>query len=201
MVKNLSHIFITSTVLTLIAASVFVPAVYAASSTAGTTVNVNIGSAISISTSGTVNLSITPAGGGSASSASDSVAVSTNNATGYKLLLADSDSNNTLAKGSDTIVATSGTFAAPAALANNSWGYRIDGSGSFGAGTTTAQSNVASLSGTWAKVPLSGSPDTLKTTATTATNDTTTVWYGAKVDTTLPNGTYQGTVTYTATTN
>jgi len=183
----------------LIVGSVFIPTSYAA--TSNTIVNVNVGSAISISTSSTVALAITPASGGSASSASDTVSVSTNNTTGYKLQLADSDSTNTLTSGANAISAASGTFAAPAALGVNSWGYRIDNAGNFGAGTTTAKTNTSSLGGTWTKVPVSGAPDTVKSTNTTAANDTTTVWYAANVDTTLPNGTYSDTVTYTATTN
>ena len=181
---------------------VLTPAAFAAvSNSASTVINANIGSTISISTSGTVNLAITPTASGSASSASDTVSVSTNNSLGYNLQLADSDATTNLVNGASTIAASSGTFASPATLANNTWGYRVDGAGTFGAGPTSAQTNQSSLSGTWAGVPASGSPATLKSTSTTATADTTTVWYGAKADTTKPNGTYTDTVTYTATTN
>ncbi|MBW4062073.1 hypothetical protein HJC99_05875, partial [Candidatus Saccharibacteria bacterium] len=45
------------------------------------------------------------------------------------------------------------------------------------------------------------SPNTLKTTSGTASNDTTTVWYGVAADTTQPSGTYTNSVTYTATAN
>lgn len=181
--------------------SVLTPAAFAASNTANTTINANIASTISISTSGTVNLGITPTAAGSASSASDTVSVSTNNGGGYNLQLADTDATTNLVNGSNTIAASSGTFGSPTALANNTWGYRVDGAGTFGSGPTAAQSNQASLSGTWAGVPASGSPVTLKSTSAAATADTTTVWYGAKADTTKPNGTYTDTVTYTATTN
>ncbi len=182
---------------------VLAPAVAsAANSPASTTINANIASTISISTSGTVTLAITPTGSGSASSASDTVTVNTNNALGYKLQLANASATvGTLANGGNSLATASGTFASPAALGNNTWGYRVDGVGTFGAGPTSAQTNAASLTGLWAKVPLSASPDQLKNTSTTATNDTTTVWYGAMADTTKPNGTYAGTVTYTATTN
>lgn len=176
-------------------------AVFAATDSANTTINASVAPTISISTSSTVTLNITPTSAGSASSSSDTVTVSTNRSSGYNLKLADSDATVTLDNGVNSIAAASGTFASPAALGNNTWGYRVDGAGSFGAGPTIAQTNQASLSGTWAAVPASGSPATLKTTATTATNDTTTVWYGAKVDTSKPDGTYTDTVTYTATTN
>lgn len=183
-------------------ASVLVPAAaFAANQSAGTTINAEIGSTISISTSGTVTLTVTPTASGSATSASDTVSVSTNNATGYYLQLASSSAQVTLTNGANTIAASSGTQASPVTLANNTWGYRVDSAGGFGAGPTSTQTNVANLSNTWAGIPASGSPNTLKTTATTASADTTTVWYGAKVDTTKPNGTYSNTVTYTATTN
>jgi hypothetical protein len=172
----------------------------AASQTGATTINATIGSVISMTTSGTVALAVTPVSGGSATSASDTVSVSTNNTLGYTLTLADSDATTSLGNGGNTIPAGAGTFAAPAALANNTWGYRVDGAGTFGVGPTSAQTNQANLSGTWAGVPATGSPNTLKSTSSTATNDTTTVWYGVKADTTNPNGVYTDSVTYTATT-
>jgi hypothetical protein len=186
--------------LVAVAGTVLIPAAaFAASTTANTTINANVAAVISMSTSGTVNLAITPTGSGSATSASDTVSVSTNRSAGYNLKIADADATLTLTKGPDTIAAAGGTFAAPAALGNNTWGYRVDNAGTFGAGPTTAQTNVASLSNTWAAI--STTAQTIKTTATTATNDTTTVWYGAMADTSKPDGTYSDIVTYTATTN
>lgn len=166
-----------STGMVVAAGFVLAPAVAnAATDTASTTINATIGSTISIATSGTVTLAITPTGSGSATSASDTVTVNTNNALGYKLQIANSSATDgTLANGGNSLAVASGSFASPAALGNNSWGYRVDGAGTFGAGPTNAQSNQASLAGTWAKVPLSGSPDQIKNTASTATNDTTTV--------------------------
>lgn len=173
----------------------------AATDTKSTTVNVTIGSTISMTTSGTVALGVTPTGVGAASSASDTVTVATNNSTGYNLSLADSDATTTLVDGANTIAAHAGTFGTPTTLANNSWGYRVDGAGTFGAGPTSAQTNQANLSGTWSGVPATGSPQVLKTTAVTTAGDVTTVWYGTKVDTSKANGVYSDAVTYTATTN
>lgn len=195
------RIAITTLAASSLVVSVLAPAVYAVSSTANTNVNAVIGNTISITSSGTVNLAITPTASGSASSASDTVAVSTNDTNGYTLQLASSTSQVTLLKGSDSIAASSGSQTTPVSLANNTWGYRVDGVGGFAAGPTSAQTNAASLSGTWAGIPATGSPNTLKTTAATASGDTTTVWYGAKVDTTKPGGTYSDTITYTATAN
>ena len=200
--QRIKSTLLGSSAIATVVGVVLAPAMtFAASTTATTTINANVAPVISMTTSGSVALNITPTGVGSASSASDTVSVSTNRSTGYNLQLADSDATNTLVNGANSLAATSGTFAAPATIGNNTWGFRVDGAGTFGAGTTTAQTDQTTLSGTWAAVPVSGSPVTIKTTATTATSDTTTVWYGAKVDTSKPDGTYTDTVTYTATTN
>lgn len=176
--------------------------VSAASDTDNTVITANIASVITMTTSGTVAINITPTGSGAASSASDTVTISTNHSAGYNLVLKDSDTTLTLTKGGDTIANHTGTFASPSTLANNSWGYRVDGAGTFGSGPTSAETNQANLAGTWAGIKSSSvAGDTLKTTATTAANDVTTVWYGVKADTTKPNGAYTNTVTYTATTN
>ncbi|HWT39842.1 MAG TPA: hypothetical protein VN081_01020 [Dongiaceae bacterium] len=184
------------------AGALAVPAVFALpSASTNTTVNAVIAPTISINSSGTVNLAITPTSSGSATSASDTVSVSTNDSAGYALTISSSSGTTTLVNGGNSIAASANTFASPGTLLNNTWGWRIDGAGTFGAGPTSAQTNAASLSGTWAAMPANTSPATVKTTATTATNDTTTVWYGAMADTTKPSGTYAGTVTYTATGN
>ena len=180
----------------------FMPVVVsAASQSANTTINANIGSAISITTSTTVTINLTPTAGGVVSSSSDTVTVNTNNAAGYNLTLSDSDTNTNLVSGGNNIAAHAGTFASPTALANNTWGYRIVSAGGFGAGAYSGETNQASSTSTWAGVPSSASPTTVKTTGTTASGDTTTVWYGVNATSAQPNGTYTDTVTYTATTN
>jgi hypothetical protein len=178
------------------------PAVASAvSSTANTTINATIGSTISVSTSTTVAISLTPTSGGVVSSNSDTVSVSTNNAAGYTLSLKDSDTNTSLVSGGNNITAWTGTAASPTALGNNTWGWAVAGLGTFDA-SYSAETNNGSSATKWAGiVASSGSADTLKTTATTASGDTTTVWYAAKATTAMPNGTYSDTVTYTATTN
>ncbi len=172
---------------------------YADSNTANTTINANIGSTISVSTSGTVALNITPVTGGAQTSAKDTVTVSTNNTAGYDLTLADADATTTLVSGANSIAASSFNQSTAAALANNSWGYHVDGIGSFGTGGAV-ETNVTSSSIKYAGVPASGSGQNIKSSNTTATAEATDVWYAAKVDTSKPNGTYTDTVTYTATT-
>lgn len=173
----------------------------AATTSQNTTINATIGAAISMTTSNTVALAITPTASGAASSNSDTVTVSTSNSSGYTLTMSNTDTTLTLANGGNTIAAHSGTFGSPSTLANNAWGYRVDGVGSFGAGPTSAQTNQANLSQNWAGVPANGSAHTLKTTGGVASADVTTVWYGVKTDTTKPSGLYTDSVTYTATTN
>ena len=176
----------------------------AAANSANTTINAVIASTISITTSGTVTLNITPVSGGAQTSASDTVTVNTNHSAGYNLAVKDSDATLTLTNGGNTIAASSNTFAAGAALANNTWGYAVadttTGIGTNNFDTTySVLTNVASSSTTWAGI--TASDQVFKTTATNALNDTTTVWYSAKADTSKPNGTYADVVTYTATTN
>lgn len=173
----------------------------AATQSANTTINATLGSAITVTTSTTVNVAVTPTAGGVVSSASDTVTVNTNNSTGYVLTLADSDATTSLASGGNTIAAHTGTQASPTTLANNRWGYRVVSVGGFGATAYSAETNNGSSTSTWAGVPASGSANTIKSTASTATNDATTVWYGIKATSSQPSGTYTGTVTYTATTN
>lgn len=187
--------------LTAIALVVSPAVVSAASSNTNTTVTATIGSSISITSSGTVAVSVTPTSGGVVSSSSDTVTVNTNNGSGYTLTLSDSDTNTNLVSGGNNIAAHTGTFASPTALASNTWGYRIVNAGGFGATAYSAETNNASSSSTWAGVPSSASPVTVKTTAVAASNDATQVWYGLRATSSQPNGAYSDTVTYSATTN
>lgn len=170
--------------------------------TTDTIISSSIDSVISLLTSsGTVNINVTPTGAGAQTIASDTVTVSTNNTAGYVLQLAEATTDTALISGADTIPASAGTQAAPEVMAVNTWGYRVDGVGGFGVGVTNSAASTAIGAATFAAVPTTGSPDTLKTTATSAANDTTVVWYGVAADTTQNDGTYTNTVTYTATPN
>jgi hypothetical protein len=172
-------------------------------STANTTISSVISPVLSVfTTNGTVNANVTPTSGGAQTIASDTVTISTNDSSGYTLELAESSAVTNLVSGSNTIPTSTGTQTTPVVMAVNTWGYRVDSLGGFGAGPTSSQ-NSAAISGTikFAGVPASGSPNTLKTTSGVATNDTTTVWYGVAANTSQPSGTYTNTVTYTATTN
>lgn len=187
--------------MTLAGVLLVTPAI-AGAATTSTTISSDIGSVISTFTSsGTVTANVIPTGAGAQTIASDTITVSTNDSSGYTLQLEDSNATTTLTAGSNTIAASSGTQASPVAQTANTWGYRVDGAGGFGAGPTSSRSSGTITATTFAGVPASGSPNTLKTTATTASNDTTTVWYGVTANTSQPTGTYSDSVTYTATAN
>lgn len=172
----------------------------AASQSANTVINVTVAQVISISTATPVAISITPTPGGVVSSSSDTVTVNTNSSTGWNLTLADNDTDTDLESGANAFTAHAGTQASPTALANNTWGYRIVGVGGFGGTAYSGETNNASSTSTWAGMPSSASPNTIKTSGGTATNDTTTVWYGVRATSSQPSGVYTDTVTYTATT-
>lgn len=172
----------------------------AATQSANTVINVTVAQVISISTATPVSINITPTPAGVVSSSSDTVTVNTNSSTGWNLTLADNDTNTDLAFGANAFAAHAGTFASPTVLANNTWGYRIVGAGGFGAGAYSGETNQAGSTSTWAGVTSSASPVQIKSSGTTATNDTTTVWYGVRATSSQPSGVYTDTVTYTATT-
>jgi hypothetical protein len=172
----------------------------AASQSDSTVINVTVAQVISISTSTPVSIGITPTPSGVVSSSSDTVTVNTNSSTGWNLTLSDADTDTDLESGANAFAAHAGTQASPTALADNTWGYRIVGVGGFGGGAYSGETNNGSSSSTWAGVPSSAAPNTIKTSAGTATNDTTTIWYGVRATSSQPSGVYTDTVTYTATT-
>ena len=184
------------------AAIVALPVFSAKAETASTVVNANIGSTISIQSTANVDLNINPtASSAKASSGKATVTVSTNNATGYTLKLGMISADRDLKKASDSINPHTGTLNSPAALANNSWGYRVENTGGFGAGNMAIESNLDNLTGTFAGVPAQGNDDQIKTNSTAIQSQQTDVLFGAKADSTKPSGTYTGTVVFTAIAN
>ena len=157
---------------------------------------------ITLSSLPTINLNVTPDSAGRISSQANTATVSTNNANGYTLQLSTTSSSRNLTRsgGSETLTPSSGSSGSPGALATNTWGYRVDNTGGFGSGTYL-ETNVTSSVFTWAGVPGVGSPTTLRTTTSTASNDQTTVWYGMKAASDKPSGNYINTILYTAIVN
>lgn len=198
MKQQIKSALAVSTSLGIVAGLVLLPTTVDAANT--TTVNAVVSKVASVATtSGTVNLAINPTAAGSYTSASDTVTAGTNSATGYQLQI--SAATTALTNGGNTIVASSLTPATAGPLTVNKWGYRVDnGAGTFGAGTTSAQTDAASLTSTlWAGV--TSSAVTIKSTSSANSADVTTVWYGASADFTKPNGTYTTSVTYTGLAN
>jgi hypothetical protein len=155
---------------------------------------------ITLTSSTSIAANITPSGSTKCSVVKDDVSVRTGSSTGYTLQLSDTDTNTNLVRtGGGTIAATSGTRNVSTVLSANTWGYRVDGVGSFGAGPTSAATNASIPTSTYAGVPVYGSSDSIATTATAASVAVITpVWYGICSNTSIPAGTYTDTVLYTA---
>jgi hypothetical protein len=188
--------------LSLVGGTIGTP-VLAGASTATTTVSSTLSSVITLfTTSGTVTVNVVPTGSGAQTIANDTVTVSTNDSAGYTLQLAETTASSALTSGGNTIPGTTGTQASPVAMLVNTWGYRVDGIGGFGAGPTSGVSSQA-ISGSikFAAVPATASPNTIKSTSGTAANDTTSIWYGVAANTSQASGTYTNSVTYTLTAN
>lgn len=191
----------TSIVLTS-AAIVALPVFSASAETSNTVITATIGSTISVQSTSNVALNINPtATQAKASSGKATVTVSTNNATGYNLKIGMNGADRNLNKATDNITAHAGTLVAPTALANNTWGYRVENVGGFNAGNITPENNVNDLAGTFAGVPAQNAEEEIKNHNAAVQSNTTDVLFGAKVDATKPSGAYTGTVVFTATAN
>ena len=156
---------------------------------------------ITVSAPSSATLNITPATSSRMSSTSHDVSVSTNGPSGYILALSMINTSRNITKGASVISPSSGTQALPVTLGGSAWGYRVDGIGGFGNGPTNIEANVTSSAYTWAGVPASTAPATIRTYALPVTGQITKVWYGISANTTQESGTYSGQVVYTATTN
>ena len=172
--------------------------------TANTTITSTVSKVISLlTTSGSVNLDVVPTGAGAQTIASDTVTVSTNDVSGYTLTLSSSTASLPLTSGANTIPASTGTRATPSLQSANTWGYCVPTVATMTSLCPSGNASSAAISGTYkfAGIKASGSGDTIANTNTTASNATTTVWYGVAANTSQPSGTYTNTVTYTATIN
>lgn len=160
----------------------------------------NISCTISLSTTGTVNLPLSLASGGRYSIDKDTVSVTTDSPSGYSLTVSStSATDNNMISGANTISSTSATSGSPTVLPLNNWGYRVDSILGFGAGPSSTVTNATSSSLTFAQMPLLGSPQLIKSTASPATSDVTEFWYGIHADISQTAGTYSTQVIYTAT--
>jgi hypothetical protein len=149
--------------------------------------------------SGTVSINVTPTASGLCTVAKDSVSVQTDDSNGYIMTINTSGTTNTLASGSNSFTASTGTQTSPVTLINNSWGYRVDSVGGFGSGPTSAQSSAAAPATAFAAVPNSSQTGNTIVNSSAAADPAvnTSVWYGACATTSLPSGTYSNQVVYT----
>ena len=157
---------------------------------AGSTATLAIDPSIAISIPGEIAFAVTPTATGEFASGSATISVSTNNSSGYALYLSAPDGNALKSLNPDTS-ATVAALSQPATsdsddFANNTWGYNL--------GTTAPDASA-----TYQAVPLDQSQPQQTTEA--PTNDTYTLTFGAKVDNTMPSGTYTSTVTISVVAN
>lgn len=160
---------------------------------------------LTVTSTASLAVDVMPTAGGVCTIASQDVDVLTDNTSGFTLSATTTTTTTAMVSGGDQLPASGGTAASPVTLANNTWGYRVDSStiGTFGTGPTSAQTNAAAPSVTFAGMPASnGTPATLRSTATTANPAVTTkVWYGSCANITQPPGSYSVSVLYTAVLN
>lgn len=160
---------------------------------------------ITLTTGSTLPINVTPSDTGTTCSLqSHSVTATTDSSTGYTVTLHNADATSTLnGPGGNTIAAIGGTSVSPSVLSANTWGYRVDGAGNFGAGPTTSLTNAVVPAEVFAATPSSASAgDTIRTTTTPDDEPIATpVWFGVCVDTSKPAGTYTDTIVFTAVIN
>ena len=152
----------------------------------GSTANLNVESAVAITLPDTVAIDVTPTPDGEFFSSDDvELSVSTNNNSGYALYFATTGKDNHMHSQNqattETIAPVSGSVT-QAKFANNTWGYNL----------RAASEGEANDGTEYQAVPESGNT-ALKTTSAPS-NDNYYLTFGAKVNTSIPSGTYTNTV-------
>lgn len=148
------------------------------------------GTSVSISVPSTIAFdAVTPTASGATTTANANLTIATTNSASYSLYLYSSDGDSSLtsinpANTSTVDAITGGVGLTLSSLEPNTWGYNL--------GTSEPTADT-----TYSAVPTSNATpiQTKDTSATTSANDTYTLSFGAKVDTTIPSGTYTGTLT------
>ena len=149
---------------------------------AGTSVGISLPASIDFD-------SVTPAPNGATTTATADLTVTTTNSASYSLYLYSSDGDNSLrpkiSANTSSIIATAGGVGLTlSSLKPNTWGYNL--------GTTAPTDGT-----TYSAVPTDNSApiQTKNTSSTNSANDTYTLSFGAKVDTSIPSGAYSNTLT------
>lgn len=159
---------------------------------------------ITLTSSGMINDDVTPSTTTACTVQNDDVSVTTGSDAGYSLSVSDNAANSQMnGSGGGVIASSRGTDSSPAPLGANEWGYRVDGMNGFGVGPTLSGTNESIPSLPFARVPNAlASPDVIASITDAADMGVSTpVWYGVCADTSLPDGTYSSSVTYTAVAN
>ena len=136
------------------------------------------------------DLSFMPAAGSLADSKQVGATVSTNVPGGAKLYLSTADDTNALYKDGDTSSAAIQPTSDNTTLANmptNTWGYSLDNTNFQAVPTSDSAALIANVDGSSTGATSGG-----------VTSATIPVYYGAKVDSSLPAGTYTNRVVYSA---
>ena len=148
----------------------------------GTSVGINLPASIDFD-------SITPTPDGATTTATADLTVTTTNSASYNLYLYSSDGDNSLrpkiSANTSSIIATAGGVGLTlSSLEPNTWGYNL--------GTEAPTDST-----TYSAVPTDNSTpiQTKDTSDTNSANDTYTLSFGAKVDTTAASGAYSNTLT------
>ena len=168
----------------------------AAAEEAESKVSLSVSPVLAVSLQDELALEVTPTEGGSFTAKTASLSISTNNETGYSMYLATQDNNNTLTSQnpntSDVITALDGgeSGLTPTEFTANTWGYSL-ASGTTEPSDTTRYQAVPAETGSTAVVTKDTPVDT----------DTYSLMFGAKVDTSLPSGTYSNQVVVSAVAN
>ena len=119
-----------------------------------------------------------------------SILVSTSNETGYTLTMSDNDNDSSMRHTDNSVTAAIASVSSTGDESNfpvNSWGYSL--------------SDISSATQQFSAIPILTSAATIKTTSDPVTEDQTNVTFAAKVDTSIPAGTYQDVIVFSATTN
>ena len=206
-------VFFCAFAIALLTASSFTPVENSDATTEVNTIIRNTGTYAQISADSEMVLNLEATSGGATVIGSQVVTAITNSATGYQLYIStgstDASSRLMYKDGASTsdyylspITGTSSnvTTTSPVVLSNataNTWGYTVQGL--YGNGS----SDDISASSYFVGMPIRGYDNLIRTvtsavTDSTSSNAQTTVYYGAKANTSLPSGEYKATVTYTA---
>ena len=133
--------------------------------------------------------SVTPTPDGATTTATADLTITTTNSASYSLYLYSSDGDNSLrpkiSANTSSINATAGGVGLTlSSLEPNTWGYNL--------GTSVPDDDT-----TYSAIPTDNSTpiQTKDTSSTNSANDTYTLSFGAKVDTSIPSGAYSNTLT------